>query len=943
MSAGNDREHRAKASERLGKDGMCPCGSGKGYDQCCGAYLEGKRWPEDAETMVRARFTAFCLHNWPFLEKTECQDEKTPAKNIFASVDMRKEAEEGKYCKNLRILGSGKDAEGKYEYVRYEYTLMVPITGAEQWEQKDYFTRTIQDNKIYYTSGTDFTERDVPTEDSIFLIPADTDMCPCESGKTYAKCCGPYIKGRRWPANVEAMVRARFTAYRIKDWKFLRDTQFADETPGEETYSLLELQEESERGTTWSGLHILESGKGSDNYGYVQYEYIFDNPEDGKTLLEQRDYFTTVGGEIYYTTRADFLQAYDINAAFGEEQDLDACPCGSGKRYDECCGPYLEGKRWPEDVEAMVRSRFTACARRDKEYLDATSRIDKVEDRHFVPQNLPGVFEDPQIARFFRFVLYNRGVDSEGREYADWMAKGIKSGDEGTELKQWQERSLCERVGGKLYYTESSPTPRTVYRAAQRKCPCPCGSGKRYETCCRPYLEGERWPEDIETMARTRFCAMACNKWEYLERTARPGEGRTLFRADELNALADTCDILWTEVETLEKGKRDDEEYLDACYSGQILGGDMELQARCYFRRVDGKIYCSGIEPHVAATLDEPDTWCPCGREARYSDCCAPYHNGTRLPEDACTLVRTRMSAMKLGRRDYLARTSRLKHGETPLSTDMLSMLHRMGLNTNLFQQYSQGRDTMGREYIDGSVCWMDSRGTFPQSVRYFYEKEDGRIFYTGMRELSSQEAIEAGDFAFPCPCGSGQTYGECCASYLTEVAVPDDAISFVRARCCAFAMNALAQAPHLEPELPPLADDEERNPPLVDVLEDVAEENVVVRVKQAVILRHGKKGLEDPEGLAIRKLGVDDIECVDYQLDCAVVAPVNLNDQGYMDKGLMVRELAFFMRMDGTLTYLGGIPMDPLPVRRAPKVGRNDPCPCGSGKKYKKCCGKNA
>ncbi|MEA1960510.1 MAG: SEC-C metal-binding domain-containing protein [Bacillota bacterium] len=21
-------------------------------------------------------------------------------------------------------------------------------------------------------------------------------------------------------------------------------------------------------------------------------------------------------------------------------------------------------------------------------------------------------------------------------------------------------------------------------------------------------------------------------------------------------------------------------------------------------------------------------------------------------------------------------------------------------------------------------------------------------------------------------------------------------------------------------------------------------------------------------------------------------------------------------------------------------KVGRNDPCPCGSGKKYKKCCG---
>lgn len=29
--------------------------------------------------------------------------------------------------------------------------------------------------------------------------------------------------------------------------------------------------------------------------------------------------------------------------------------------------------------------------------------------------------------------------------------------------------------------------------------------------------------------------------------------------------------------------------------------------------------------------------------------------------------------------------------------------------------------------------------------------------------------------------------------------------------------------------------------------------------------------------------------------------------------------------------------------VREEPKIGRNDPCPCGSGKKYKKCCGKQA
>ena len=29
--------------------------------------------------------------------------------------------------------------------------------------------------------------------------------------------------------------------------------------------------------------------------------------------------------------------------------------------------------------------------------------------------------------------------------------------------------------------------------------------------------------------------------------------------------------------------------------------------------------------------------------------------------------------------------------------------------------------------------------------------------------------------------------------------------------------------------------------------------------------------------------------------------------------------------------------------IAHSNKIGRNDPCPCGSGKKYKKCCGKNA
>jgi preprotein translocase subunit SecA len=42
-----------------------------------------------------------------------------------------------------------------------------------------------------------------------------------------------------------------------------------------------------------------------------------------------------------------------------------------------------------------------------------------------------------------------------------------------------------------------------------------------------------------------------------------------------------------------------------------------------------------------------------------------------------------------------------------------------------------------------------------------------------------------------------------------------------------------------------------------------------------------------------------------------------------------------------GNLSYSGSEPPKPSTVKReTPKVGRNDDCPCGSGKKYKKCCG---
>jgi SEC-C motif-containing protein len=62
-----------------------------------------------------------------------------------------------------------------------------------------------------------------------------------------------------------------------------------------------------------------------------------------------------------------------------------------------------------------------------------------------------------------------------------------------------------------------------------------------------------------------------------------------------------------------------------------------------------------------------------------------------------------------------------------------------------------------------------------------------------------------------------------------------------------------------------------------------------------------------------------------------------------FTDKGTrqQYHELSSFKKESGTWFFTTGKHLPPpQAVRTAPKTGRNDPCPCGSGKKFKKCCG---
>ncbi|ATH08388.1 hypothetical protein BIY24_10640 [Halobacteriovorax marinus] len=60
-------------------------------------------------------------------------------------------------------------------------------------------------------------------------------------------------------------------------------------------------------------------------------------------------------------------------------------------------------------------------------------------------------------------------------------------------------------------------------------------------------------------------------------------------------------------------------------------------------------------------------------------------------------------------------------------------------------------------------------------------------------------------------------------------------------------------------------------------------------------------------------------------------------------DRQVVHHERSSFIFEDDAWFFVEGDVLRDAVRRAGPKVGRNDPCPCGSGKKYKKCCLANA
>ena len=156
-----------------------------------------------------------------------------------------------------------------------------------------------------------------------------------------------------------------------------------------------------------------------------------------------------------------------------------------------------------------------------------------------------------------------------------------------------------------------------------------------------------------------------------------------------------------------------------------------------------------------------------------------------------------------------------------------------------------------------------------------------------------------------PCPCGSGRTFNTCCEPFIRGISPAPTAEALMRSRYSAFVTGDLD---YVERTHAPETRDAFNRAEIEAMMGACAWQSLQIR--KAV--EHG------------------DTAQVEF------VARYRYNQ-----KDLCQTEVSNFRRENGQWLYVDGtISAKQIPARNENKIGRNDPCPCGSGKKAKKCCG---
>jgi SEC-C motif-containing protein len=160
-----------------------------------------------------------------------------------------------------------------------------------------------------------------------------------------------------------------------------------------------------------------------------------------------------------------------------------------------------------------------------------------------------------------------------------------------------------------------------------------------------------------------------------------------------------------------------------------------------------------------------------------------------------------------------------------------------------------------------------------------------------------------------PCPCGSGASLNACCKPLIDGTAKAATAEALMRSRYTAYTLQD------------------------IDYLASTLDANQ---------LRDFDRDTTETWARDSNWIG---LEIVNTSAGSAGDKDGTVEFKARYERGGAIQqhhEVSRFRNIAGRWLYSGGKDVGPAQFKRdAPKTGRNEPCPCGSGRKYKKCCGK--
>ena len=151
------------------------------------------------------------------------------------------------------------------------------------------------------------------------------------------------------------------------------------------------------------------------------------------------------------------------------------CPCCSGRQFVECCEPKIKRGVPARTPEELMRSRYTAFATVNADYLIKTSS--ELLRREQTKKSIT------QWAQENTWTKLEVVHCAENGEHGSVEFKAYYTDHRGVKQVH-HEASKFMKEGGCWVYSEGKVKPNLLGKSIKRNDSCPCGSGKKYKKCC---------------------------------------------------------------------------------------------------------------------------------------------------------------------------------------------------------------------------------------------------------------------------------------------------------------------------------------------------------------------------------------------------------------------------------------------------------------------------